>query len=245
MNKADLRLDWCSHEAAKYAVEHWHYSRTMPIGKLVKIGVWENGVFIGAVIFSTGASPQLHKTFSVTRFQVCELVRVALTSHRSAVSRIVSIALMFLRRSCPGLRLVVSFADPEHRHHGGIYQAGNWVYCGRSSDGLYYRLADGTVTHNRNLQGPKGFMGKPTVAAQAAFTKRLRDGIEAGSIVPIRTAPKFKYVMPLDAAMRAQIAPLAKPYPKCVRSLENEAPGTTRRGRCDSDPDAPPSVVQL
>ncbi len=35
----DLRVDWCSHKAAKYAVTHWHYSRTMPSGKLAKIGL--------------------------------------------------------------------------------------------------------------------------------------------------------------------------------------------------------------
>ena len=26
-SKPTLKLDWCSHEAAKYAVEHWHYSK--------------------------------------------------------------------------------------------------------------------------------------------------------------------------------------------------------------------------
>ena len=46
-DKVDLRLDWCSYEAAKYAVEHWHYSKRMPKSKLAKIGVWEDGEFIG------------------------------------------------------------------------------------------------------------------------------------------------------------------------------------------------------
>ena len=56
MNKADLKLDWCSHAAAKYAVEHWHYSRVMPAGKRIMIGVWERGQYIGAIIFSWGAN---------------------------------------------------------------------------------------------------------------------------------------------------------------------------------------------
>jgi hypothetical protein len=37
----DLKVDFCSHEAAKYACEHWHYSRCVPASKLIKIGVWE------------------------------------------------------------------------------------------------------------------------------------------------------------------------------------------------------------
>ena len=45
--KVELKLDWCSYEAAKYACEHWHYSKCMPVGKTVKIGVWENKKYIG------------------------------------------------------------------------------------------------------------------------------------------------------------------------------------------------------
>jgi hypothetical protein len=55
-NKPVLRLDWCSHAAAKYAVEHWHYSQTMPVGKLAKIGVWEDNKYIGAIIFGLGGA---------------------------------------------------------------------------------------------------------------------------------------------------------------------------------------------
>jgi len=56
-DKVDLRLDWCSHAAAKYAVEHWHYSKTMPVSKRVNIGVWEGEKFIGR-LFLRGAQIQ-------------------------------------------------------------------------------------------------------------------------------------------------------------------------------------------
>jgi hypothetical protein len=49
-----LRLDWCSHEAARYACEHWYSRSEMPVGKLVKIGVWEDGQFVGVLIFGCG-----------------------------------------------------------------------------------------------------------------------------------------------------------------------------------------------
>ena len=41
----------------------------------------------------------------------------------------------------------------------------------------------------------------------------------------IPTPGKFKYLYPLDAEMRARIAPLAKPYPKRARSIDSDAPG--------------------
>jgi hypothetical protein len=221
----NLRLDWCSHEAAKYAVMHWHYSKAMPIGKLVKVGVWEDGHFVGVVIFSTGASPQLYKAYSESRFQVCELVRIALGDHVNPCSKIVSVSIRFLFRQSPGLRLIVSFADPEHGHHGGIYQAGNWVYVGVSTPGLYYELQDGTLTHNRNLQGPIGFGGTTTKKCQKQWSERLRMDLDSGVVKKVLTASKHKYLYPLDKAMRKQIEPLSKPYPKkCVQSDTGDTP---------------------
>lgn len=225
-SRPELKLDWATHAAAKYACEKWHYSRCMPIGKLVKVGVWEDNRFIGIVIYSTGASPQLHKRFGLSRFEVCELVRVALADHEVPVTRIIRISFRFLLNLCPGLRLCVSFADPEHDHHGGIYQAGNWTYVGRSAQGLYYRLGSGRVTHNRNLAGPKGFMGKSPEVVQRRYTERLRRGLKSGEIEKIVTAPKYKYLMPLDAEMRRQIEPLAKPYPKREKQAMAGTTGT-------------------
>ena len=107
----DLRLDWCSYEAAKYAVEHWHYSRSMVAGKSSKVGVWEDGKFIGCVVFSRGANNHLGSPYGLEQTDLCELTRVALTRHVAPVSRIVSIAVRMLRKQSPGLRLIVSFAD--------------------------------------------------------------------------------------------------------------------------------------
>lgn len=121
-----LHLDWCTYEAARYAVEHWHYSRSLPTPPLVKIGVWESGRFIGCVLFGRGANNNMYKPYGLTVTEACELVRVALHRHVAPVSKIVGIALRFLRKSNPGLRLVVSYADPNEGHTGAIYQAMNW-----------------------------------------------------------------------------------------------------------------------
>ena len=203
MNKADLKLDWCSYEAAKYAVEHWHYSCTMPVGKLVKIGVWEAGAFVGSVIFGMGAAPQAACPYKIGRFQIAELLRVALRIHCAPVSRIVAIGVRCLVKQSPGLRLLVSYADPSMGHHGGIYQALGWVYVGPSQPKW---KANGQ--HNRTL-------GTSMKRARAKY----------GPNVTIKwEVPKHKYLMPLDAEMRARILPLAKPYPKRAGSIAANAP---------------------
>lgn len=201
--KPDLRLDWCSYAAAKYAVEHWHYSRCMPAGKLVKVGVWEDREFIGAVIFGRGAAMYIGTPFGVAQTEICELVRVALRQHATPVSRIIAVALKMLKRQSPELRLVVSFADSTQGHHGGIYQASGWV-CVGSEEYHAYRVG-GEVVHPKTLHSRYGVGGQSISWLQAHVdpnAERIRNGI------------KHKYVIPLDAAMRAQIAPLAKPYPK-------------------------------
>jgi len=205
-SKPTLRLDWCSYQAAKYAVEHWHYSGRMPRSKLVTIGVWEGEKFIGAVIFGVGATSDLVKRYGLTAQQGCELVRIALTNHKTPVSRIVSIALRKLKQDFHGLRLIVSFADPAQAHHGGIYQAGNWVYTGLS--GAYAEY----VINGRRMHGR-------TVHAVYGSKRPFKDCLVMGN-------GKHRYLYPLDAAMREQIVSLAKPYPKrpCAESVDSDTP---------------------
>lgn len=198
--KPQLKIDWATHDAAKYACVNWHYSGCLPVGKLVKVGAWEDGKFIGVVLFSRGASPHLGTRFNLTQDQCVELVRVALTKHKTEVSKIVAIAMKFLKKSNPKLRLVVSFADPDKGHHGGIYQAGNWIFCGNSGSTteLFIR---GRWMHMRN-----------------GFKDMTKD-------TPQRTMPgKYRYVMPLDAEMKERILPLSKPYPKRVKDQALEHP---------------------
>jgi hypothetical protein len=207
-----LRLDWCSHEAAKYAVEHWHYSRSMPAGKLARIGVWEDEQYVGCVLFGRGAAIHIASPFGLDQTQVCELVRVALQDHRTPVSRILAIAVRMLKRAQAGLRLIVSFADSEQGHHGGIYQANGWVYLG-SRRGRAYCL-HGQMYHPKTLHSRYGYGGQSVAWLRANVDPNAEQ---------VMMADKHKYVMPLDAEMRAKILPLAKPYPKRATSIDSDA----------------------
>jgi hypothetical protein len=201
-NKPILKIDWATHEAAKFACEKWHYSQCLPAGKIVKVGVWENGKFIGVVLFSRGANNNLGSPYQLDQTQVCELTRIAMTRHKTAVSRVMSIAMRFLQKNSPGLRLIVSYADPLQGHHGGVYQAAGWVYTG-ALQAQCEVMYNGKVMHKRT--------------ANALF----------GTIKGMEKSPvmwKHKYLMPLDSAMRDKIAALAKPYPKRVKKQDSETP---------------------
>lgn len=209
--RPELRLDWCSHEAAKYAVEHWHYSRCVPNQKTVKVGVWEDSRFIGCVIFGDGANGGMFKPYGLMQVEGAELVRVALGRHATPVSRIVRIALKFLARCCPGVRLVISFADPEQGHAGGIYQAGGWLYAGMTEPADEY-IVKGVRMHGRALRSTRSTHRLKNVSADNVFDW-VRKVIDPKAR-KIAGSSKHRYLMPLDDAMRAQILPLSKPYPK-------------------------------
>ena len=201
----NLRLDWCSYQAAKYAVENWHYSKAMPAGKLLKIGAWENRKFIGCIIFSLGSNKNIGNPYGLKMTQVCELTRIALSKHISPVSKILSIAVGMLKKQSPGIELIVSYADTEQNHLGLIYQASNWLYVGTIKT---------TPFHFVN--------GK--------WVKQRTASSFLGSVVGTITKPgydKIKYLLPLNKKLYKQLKPLVKPYPKknnCGRGEINSSP---------------------
>jgi hypothetical protein len=227
---SDLRMDWATHAAAVYACRYWHYSGCMPAGKTVKVGAWELGRFIGCVIFGRGANNNLLQPYGLTQTEGCELTRVALDAHRTPVSRIVAIAVRLLHRQSPGLRLIVSFADPEQGHHGGIYQAGGWVYAG-SSHPQRELVIGGKDVHKRTANALWG----------TASPERLRELLGCRvDYSPVKF--KHTYLLPLDPEIRDRVAPLAQPYPKRSKRAMTEHPSEQRR--FDTDPNAPPITVR-
>lgn len=218
-----LKIDWATHEAAKYACENWHYSKCMPAGKLVKIGVWEEGKYIGVVIFGLGATPNLSKSYNLTMQQCCELCRVALKAHKNPVTKIVKIALKFLKEKCPDLQLVVSFADADQGHHGGIYQGGNWIYSG--SVNLDHWVIFGKKMHPRSVVMKYGTQA-------TAHIKKLDPTAHK------KWGIKHRYLMPLTKDMKTKIIHLSKPYPKRASSVESGTTSFQEVGGGESPTDA-------
>jgi len=208
--KPVLKIDWATHEAAKYAVENWHYSKCMPSFKTIKIGAWEDARFVGVVIFSMGAAPHAHCPYKIQPREICELTRVAFRNHKTPISRILSICLKFLKAQSPGLKLIVSYADPEQGHHGGIYQAGGWIYQGVTRPCRQFEfVATGKRVHSKTIcTGRRGY----------ATDLKNKGVIRSVKLI------KHKYLMPLDNEMRKHILPLSKPYPKRAGSDTSDTP---------------------
>lgn len=200
-----LKVDYCNYQAARYAVMRWHYSRSMPVGKLYKLGVWEGEKFIGAVLFGLGANKNMGNPLYLKQFEYCELVRVALDKHTEPVTKIISICLRILKKDNPKLKAVISYADPEIKHLGIIYQAGNWLYTGCSAPSTVF-IHNGKKVHSRvTVEGGKQF-GRPVKAK-----------IDISKAVKKTTLPKFRYLYLYDQSHKDKIKHLIQTYPKKLK----------------------------
>lgn len=224
---SSLRLNWASGKAARFACERWHYTGSVPNAG-VRIGVWEDDAFIGVILFGIGAGRSTDgRKYGLARAnEVAELVRVALKpGHRAPVSRCVAIAIRMLRQQSPNLRLLISFADTAQGHHGGIYQAGNWTYAGKTASDRSF-VVFGKARHPKTIHSLGWKQNEDW----------LRKHIDPKARIEI-TPPKHRYLMPLDGEMKRVVEPLARPYPKRTKEPEIEHPSV--RGRRNSDPSAP------
>jgi len=206
VEKPKLQIDFCNNEATRYACKHWHYSKSVPCPPLVKFGVWENEAFIGCVLFARGASSNLLKPYGLEPTQGAELVRIALRDHATPVSRMISISVRLLKRHCPGLRLLISFADPVQGHVGGVYQASGWTYTGQSQRSSGFRDKTGRVWHER-MVSERGW--------NYVFGEK-RKVVKPSECEKIELPGKHRYLLPLDKEMLERIEVLRKPYPKAV-----------------------------
>lgn len=222
----NLKIDYCSYEAAKYACTNWHYSKSMPAGKIVKFGAWEDDKFIGCILYSRGANNNLGQPYGVDCKGVCELTRVALTKHKTPVSKILAITLRLIRKHSPGLKIVVSYADGDQEHHGGIYQASNWIYEGvfcKGKGGRY--VINGQSIHRRTLFSKYG------TSSVDALTIKLKTSI----LQPVGQG-KHRYIYPLTEEMQKQVNNLAKPYPKRQKKAMDDL---SSQRECDTHLAAP------
>lgn len=201
-NTEELKVVTSTREAAKFACENFHYLGKLPTGKLISHAVWEDNRFIGVIVYSGGGNRMIGSPYGLNHKEICELSRVALTTHRTPVSRILKYSLRLLHETNPDLKLVVSYADPYYHHIGTIYQASNWIYEGKKRNSYQYMI-NGELVHGKTVNDRYG----------TAKIDYLKEHVDKNAEM-IYIEGKFKYLYPLTKSLRKQYEYLHKPYPK-------------------------------
>lgn len=198
-----LRIESVPPSVARQAVRDWHYSRSYPAGVNARYGVWEDGRFIGAVIFGTGSNVRIGDPYGLQPHQVRELVRIALDKHVTPVSRIIAATVRMFRGDFPAVDLIVSYADPVQGHHGGVYQANNWSYLGpQRAHATTAIVINGEQLHERTCASRYG-------TQRMALLREIDPGAHR-----VKLPRKHVYVYGQTKSIRKMYAGESLPYPK-------------------------------
>ena len=153
--------------ARRFVVEH-HYSSTYPAARF-RVGLYRRGELVGVAVFSEPVNPSTVQKWAGAGATGCELGRFVLLDDvpGNGETWFLARARRLLAAAKPELDFVVSFSDPLERrtptgalvkpgHVGGIYQASNARYCGRSARNTIYMTRDGEVISHRTLSKVRG-----------------------------------------------------------------------------------------
>ncbi len=164
-------------------IEH-HYSHRVVNNSYLHLGVFREGAFEGVLQWGYALNPaRAGKVVEGTvQGQYMELNRMWLSDDapRNSESRAISYALKYIRRACPSVAWVQSYADERCQGLGVVYQACSFLYLG-FHESPFYEL-DGEVYH------------KLLVTAHLKSGKRgayLRANLERAKLHKLR---QFRYV---------------------------------------------------
>ena len=199
----DLRVAPLLLRAAKGPLVRNHYLHSVPGGTLMAFGIFLAARLLGALTLGVGPKNGYRLVEGAVPDDVITLSRLWLADELppNSESRVIAIVLRSLRRHS-SFRFVLAYADPSVGHVGTVYQASGWLYTGLSEPVPRYDLGDGVTRHSRSF-------------AHAHGTHSLRyfrkHGIDV-RVVPQR--PKYRYLYPLDPAVREMLTVPILPYPK-------------------------------
>lgn len=199
-----IELKRATYKAMKYACLHFHYAKAVPIAP-IGYNVYEKGEWCGCILFGRGASPAIGNQFGINQGEFVELVRVALNGKQSYTSQVVSAGLKELKKECPTIKMVFSFADQNQSHLGTIYQATNWLYVGEGGD-MRIIYINGKQVHNKTLN--EECKRNNLILSEESWKKLHPD------IIIKEAKPKYKYLFFFDKKMKKKYQYLALPYPK-------------------------------
>jgi len=132
--------------AAADTIRKHHYLHSVPSGKSHYIA-FEDAFVVWSIPPNCNISSFLVGKPNV----VWELSRLwAPDGHRpNILTQAISFAVKELRLLELDCAAVVSYADPNVGHHGGIYLAASWIPCGQSEETRYYKNSEGQQVARR------------------------------------------------------------------------------------------------
>ena len=189
---------------ARGIITRFHYSHRVVNNSYLHLGVYLDGALEGILQFGYMLNPaRAGKVVEDTvQGQYMELNRMWLSDEapRNSESRAISYAIKYIRRACPTVAWIQSFADERCGGLGVVYQAANFLYIG-SHKTTFYNL-DGETYHKMLLTAHKK-------SGQRGIT--LRENLHRAEKQTLR---QFRYIFFLKRGWMKRLKLPVKPYPK-------------------------------
>jgi hypothetical protein len=197
-----MRLEKASSKAVKYACLNFHYAKVCPVVGIA-FSVFNNkNEWCGVITFGYGASANMGKPYKLSHGQFLELTRMALNGKQESTSKAMSIAMKLIKKLCPTVKLLISYADKGQNHKGIIYQATNWYLVDDTESSGYEVWYKGKWVHDR---GPNTLPKEQ----REKLTYRKKSG-------------KYKYLYPLNKDLISMCKSISKPYPKKISPIKGD-----------------------
>lgn len=139
-----------------------HYTHSVPSGKSIYFNYND-----AVVVFAIPANHNISKFLVGEPNKVWELARLYAPDrhqHNLLTQALASTIRMF-REQEPTVTALVSYADPNVGHLGGIYRSASWVYLGQSEESRNYRSNDGTIVSRRKFHSGRRGLKKAEIEA--------------------------------------------------------------------------------
>lgn len=181
-----------------------HYSGRIVQNSYVHLGVYMDGEMVGVLQFGYAMCPKfVGKIVANTSSEEhLELNRMWLDDKapRNSESRAISYAIKYIKRACPQVKWIQSFADERCGRAGVVYQASNFLFIG-SHKTKFYEL-DGQTYHSMLLTAHKkcGNRGR-----------HLKENLDRATVHSLR---QYRYIFFVKPAFKRDLRMRPQPYPK-------------------------------
>lgn len=193
--------------AAKRLIVWGHYTGSLTKGRH-SFGLFRDGRMVGAAVYGqpSGRGVAASMWEGGDEQNTLELLRLFLMdgTGRNAETWFLARCHRLIPRQ---VRLIVAYSAPAAGHHGGCYQAGNWLFLGQSMSGqnYYYRDAAGEYVNKRIpwQYGPRNDLPYSEV-----------ESAELLGLTRVDEPRKLVYVLPRDRGVVRLLKRPVLPYPK-------------------------------
>ena len=149
-------------EAAIRTIKEHHYTQSVSSGKTHYFRFEE-----AIISFSIPANHNLGKFLAGRKCNCWELSRMwAPDGHeKNLLTRAISACVQEFRKLEPACDVLVSYADPNVGHTGGVYLAASWTATGRSEENRYYVGPNDEIVARRKFHSGRKILRKAEIEA--------------------------------------------------------------------------------